>query len=188
MHLYPWIVTDQDRIHWDDRHGRLGAAPVGAAGPPEVFAPYQDAFPTRGRALDLACGRGSGAVWLASRGLEVWGLDVSTVAVDRARDLARQSGVVDRCTFDVVDLDDGLPPGPPVDVILCHLFRDSRLDAAIVGRLAPGGLLAMAVLSEVDVGPGPFRATAGELRAAFADLAVMAEGEQNGRAWLLATA
>lgn len=116
------------------------------------------------------------------------GLDVSTVAVGLARELARQSGCNDRCTFDVVDLDDGLPPGPAVDVIVCHLFRDARLDASIVERLVPGGLLAMAALSEVGAGPGPFRAKPGELRAAFADLNVLAEGEADGRAWLLATA
>jgi SAM-dependent methyltransferase len=138
--------------------------------------------------MELACGRGRGAVWLAGLGLDVWGLDVSGVAVGLARDLAERSGVGARCRFDVVDLDDGLPHGPPADVILCHFFRDPRLDRAIVERLAPGGLLAMAVLSEVDAGPGPFRATPGELTAAFADLEVVAECEGRGEAWLLARA
>jgi SAM-dependent methyltransferase len=120
--------------------------------------------------------------------LNVWGLDVSVVAIDQARDLAERSGVADRCRFDVADLDKGLPDGPPVDVILCHKFRDRRLDQAMVGRLAPGGLLAIAALSEVGAAPGPFRAGGGELRAAFADLSVVAAGEGEGYAWLLARA
>jgi 2-polyprenyl-3-methyl-5-hydroxy-6-metoxy-1,4-benzoquinol methylase len=181
-------VTREDRRRWDQRYTSQGPVPVGAVEPPGVFASYTEAFPTTGCALDLACGQGHGSVWLARRGLNVWGLDVSVVAIDQARDLAEHSGVADRCRFDVVDLDEGLPDGPPVDVILCHRFRDRRLDQAIVGRLAPGGLLAIAVLSEVGAAPGPFRAAAGELPATFGDLSVVADGEGEGYAWLLARA
>ena len=184
--MYDRTVTEEDRLHWDDRYARAGPAPVGAVGPPPLLEPYERLFPSSGRAMDIACGRGRGAVWLAQRGLDVWGLDVSGVAVGLARELAAGSGVGVRCRFDVVDLDDGLPQGPLVDVILCHMFRDSRLDRAIIDRLAPGGLLAMVALSEVDVGPGPFRVGPGQLRAAFAELDPIAEGEQGGQAWLLA--
>ena len=158
----------------------------GHPGLPEVFAPYVDAFPTTGHALDLACGSGSAAVWLAERGLTVWGVDVSAVAIEQARELAHRHDVSDRCRFSVADLDDGLPPGPPVEMILCHRFRDPRLYPAIVDRLTPGGLLAISVLSEVGAQPGFFRAAAGELDVAFADLQALAAGEGDGQAWLLA--
>jgi SAM-dependent methyltransferase len=181
-------VTDKDRVRWDKRYASRGPAPVAAVGPPPVFAPFDAMFPTAGHALDLACGQGLGAVWLARRGMDVWGFDVSPVAIGQARDLARRSGVGDRCRFDVVDLDNGLPAGPPVDVILCHKFRDRRLDRAAARRLAPGGLLAITALSEVGATPGPFRVAAGELSAAFADLDVIAVGEGRGEAWLLARA
>jgi 2-polyprenyl-3-methyl-5-hydroxy-6-metoxy-1,4-benzoquinol methylase len=181
-------VTAEDRRRWDERYASHAPAPVAAVEPPGLLAAYVDAFPTRGKALDLACGRGLASVWLARRGLDVLGVDISSVAISGARDLARRSGVGDRCRFDVVDLDQGLPPGAPVDVILCHKFRDRRLDLAIAERLAPGGLLAIAVLSEVDASPGPFRATPGELPAAFAELDVVAAGEGGGYAWLLARA
>lgn len=181
-------VTGEDRRRWDERYAGSEPLAVDAVGPPAVFAPYADLFPTAGRGLDLACGQGLGAVWLAHRGLTVLGLDISAVAVEQARDLARRSGVGDRCRFDVFDLDDGLPDGPPVDVVLCHKFRDRRLDRAIVGRLAPGGLLAMAVFSEVGSAAGRFRATPGELLAAFTELEVLASGEGGGQAWLLARA
>jgi 2-polyprenyl-3-methyl-5-hydroxy-6-metoxy-1,4-benzoquinol methylase len=181
-------VTGEDRHRWDGRYAGQPPAPADAIGPPSLLAAYADAFPVSGKALDLACGRGLGSVWLARRGLDVVGVDISAVAISQARDLARRSGVDERCRFDVVDLDEGLPPGGPVDVIVCHKFRDRRLDRAIVERLAPGGLLAMAVLSEVGASPGPFRAAAGELPAAFAELELVADGERDGYAWLLARA
>jgi SAM-dependent methyltransferase len=181
-------MAEHDRLHWDEKYSGEGLAPHGAPGPPTVLAAYEHLFPTSGHAIDLACGRGTAAVWLAARGLTVHGVDVSPVAVRFARDLAERHGVDDRCRFEVGDLDVGLPAGPPADVIVCHLFRDARLDTAVIERLAPGGLLAMAVLSEVDHGPGPFRVARGALRAAFSVLTTMAEGEADGRAWLLAKA
>jgi SAM-dependent methyltransferase len=181
-------MTEQDRVRWDEKYTGEGVEPHHAPGPPTAFAGYEHLFPKSGHGVDLACGRGVAAVWLAARGLTVYGVDVSPVAVGFARELAKRCGVGDRCTFDVLDLDVGFPGGPLADVIVCHLFRDARLDRAIIERLAPGGLLAIAVLSEVDHGPGPFRVARGELRAAFTTLTTIAEGEGAGRAWLLAQA
>lgn len=151
-----------------------------------VFGPYADVFPTAGHAIDVACGQGTGAVWLARRGLQVAGFDVSPVAIEQARALAVGSGVGDRCRFGVVDLDNGLPAGPPADVVYCARFRDRRLDAPMLERLAPGGLLAVTALLQLGSTAGRFRVVPGELRAAFADLEVIADGEGDGLAWLLA--
>jgi SAM-dependent methyltransferase len=177
-------VTVEDRVHWDERYEQYGAAPEEIE-PPPLFGAFEDVFPTSGSALEIACGRGRVAVWLAARGLQVWGVDVSQVAIELACELARRTGLGGRCRFDVADLDDGLPAGDPVDVVVCHFFRDARLDAAIIDRLAPGGLLAIAACSEVDVGPGRFRSPPGELVRAFADLDVIESGEAAGSAWLL---
>lgn len=181
-------VGEADRIRWDERYSRRGPAGADAVGPPPVFAASADEFPTTGRALELACGQGALAVWLAARGLTVQGVDISPVAIAQARDLAQRCGVADRCRFEVADLDHGLPAGPRVDVLVCHRFRDRRLDTAIVERLAPGGLLAITALSEVGGTPGPFRVAAGELPAAFGDLEVITAGEGGGQAWLVARA
>lgn len=177
-------MSVRDRARWDAEYADRPAAGAGAL--PRVFAGLESAFPHSGTALDLACGQGAASVWLACRGLQVWGVDVSAVAVDQAHRLAERTGVADRCRFDVHDLDDGLPQGPPADVILCHRFRDRRLDDAIVDRLAPGGLFAICALSEVGAAPGPYRCAPGELPAAFARLDVIAAGEGDGEAWLLA--
>jgi SAM-dependent methyltransferase len=176
-------VAEADRVRWDEKYATKDG---GSPRLPDVFAPYVDALPTAGHALDVACGTGAAAVWLAGRGLTVWGIDVSAVAIEQARQLAQRHGVSDRCRFSVTDLDDGLPAGPPVGMILCHRFRDPRLYEAMVDRLAPGGLLAISVLSEVGSEPGFFRAAAGELDVAFARLQVLAAGESEGQAWLLA--
>lgn len=171
---------------WDQRYLTRGPAGAGSVGVAAVFAPYAREFPESGSALDVACGQGGTAVWLARRGLSVWGLDISGVAIDQAGDLAARCGVADRCRFSVADLDSGLPAGGPAEVIVCQRFRAPHLYPVLAQRLAPGGLLAIEVLSEVDAEPGPYRAPAGELRAAFGDLGVIAEGERAGIAWLLA--
>lgn len=179
-------VALSDAAYWDSRYA--GAGPVVELGLPAVFAPFARQFPTSGAALDIACGQGRIALWLAARGMSVTGYDVSAVAVEHAGTAARTRSLADRCRFEVADLDDGLPAGPPADVVVCHLFRDPRLDRALISRLAPGGLLAVAALSEVGGVPGRYRARAGELTAAFAELDVVASGEGAGTAWLLGRA
>lgn len=179
-------MSDEDRVRWDRRHARREPVDEADVELPPMFRPYADVFPRAGNALDVACGRGASAVWLAERGMTVHGVDVSPVAVRAARELARRRGVTAHCCFDAMDLDDGLPAGGLVDVLLCSMFRDRRLDAAVVARLAPGGLLAVSALSEVGAAPGPFRAHAGELTEAFGGLDVIACAEADGQAWLLA--
>lgn len=174
-------------MRWDGRYTTVPTTDAAAASaPPERLAAWAGHLPVRGTALDVACGTGEIAVWLAGRGLAALGVDVSPVAIARAAALAVTAGVADRCRFTEWDLDDGLPPGPPVDLLVCHRFRDARLDGGIVDRLAPGGLLAAVALSEVGGIPGRFRAAPGELLRAYAGLTVLDAGEGDGEAWLLA--
>ncbi|KLI07297.1 SAM-dependent methyltransferase [Mycolicibacterium conceptionense] len=180
-------MSDKDRIRWDAAYAdREPDDDLPAL--PQVFDGHADQFPVTGSAIDIACGTGRAAVWLAQRGLHVRGIDVSSVAIDRAKRSAIRHGVAGRCRFEVADLDDGLPAGPQVDVVLCHRFRDPGLYPALSARLKPGGLLAVCVLSEVGAEPGRFRAAAGELEAAFAGLETFEAGEADGEAWLLARA
>ncbi len=178
-------MTERDRRHWDARYAESGLAPFGNAIPPPIFAAYADLFPVGGCALEIACGRGCAALWLASRGMDVYAVDVSSTAIQHARELLSRSGYARRARFEVFDLDNGLPDCSPVELLLCHNFRDERLYQSMMDRLAPRGLLAIAALSEVDAGPGPFRARRGELRHAFRDLELVVEGERDGKAWLV---
>jgi len=181
---YARRVAESDRERWDARHA--AAVAVGAVGPapPDALRGRTELLPPGGRALDVACGRGTVAVWLAARGFAVDAVDVSPVALDAGRELAVREGVAVRWLRH--DLDDGLPEGGPYDVVVCQRFRDPARYPELAARLAPGGLLVVTVLSEVGEGPGPFRAPAGELLAAFAGLEVLHHVERDGEAHLVA--
>ncbi len=182
-------MTRDDAVRWDERYQDQPESPPAW---PDRFAAIADVVPADGHAMDIACGTGSTALFLASRGLNVVGLDVSSVAITAASRRATELGLDHLARFEVVDLDDGLPDGPPLALATCHLFRDARLDDAIVERLAPGGLLAIAitVLSQVglDGEPGPFHAPPGELVSAFRehDLQILRHVELDGEATLVA--
>ncbi|MBE1537724.1 class I SAM-dependent methyltransferase [Actinomadura algeriensis] len=97
-----------------------------------------------GTALDLGCGEGADAVWLARRGWKVTGVDVSTVALDRAAAHASEAGV--DAEFEQHDLSHSFPEGA-YDLVSAQ-FLQSPLEwdrAAILRRaaaaVAPGGLL-----------------------------------------------
>jgi len=89
--------------------------------------------------LDVACGEGRNALWLAAAGIPVLGVDVSPGAVERARNEAIRHGLPAR--FAVRDVErEGLPPGPWGAVIVLH-FLDRSLLGRVYGVLRPGGFL-----------------------------------------------
>ncbi len=98
-----------------------------------------------GRALDVGCGTGTNAVWLAQQGFEVLGVDVAPAAIERAR--ARASAANVRCRFVALDFLRDRLDEPPFDLVFdrgCfHIFdapADQRRFAEQVARvLAPGG-------------------------------------------------
>jgi SAM-dependent methyltransferase len=179
-------MSIEDRRRWDARHAGPELEPAGEPFVPSIFAACAHLLPDTGHALEIACGCGRAALWLAARGMLVHAVDISPVAIGQARALLARNGYVARVRFEVFDLDQGLPAGPPCALLLCHNFRDARLYRPMLQRLAPGGILAIAALSEVGATrPGPFHARPGELRRAFAALEPLAEGERDGRAWLV---
>jgi SAM-dependent methyltransferase len=155
--------------------------------PPDALRGWEQWVPAGGRALDVACGRGAVAVWLAERGLAVDAVDVSPVAVADGARLAERCGTGARVRWWCHDLDAGLPAAcaGPYDVVVCQRFRAPSLYPALVELLGPRGLLVVTVLSEVGDEPGPFRAPPGELENAFGGLEVLLHTEQDGVASLL---
>ncbi len=77
---------------WDERYATKEGLLWGAGPNRFVEAAWQGVAPT-GRALDLACGEGRNAIWLAEQGWEASGVDFSPLALKRARGLARERGV-----------------------------------------------------------------------------------------------
>ena len=95
-----------------------------------------------GRALDLACGEGQNAIWLASRGWEVTGVDFSEVAIRKARARAERDGVAVR--FVCTDLVEYEPAQASYDLVLVmYLHIPSARRRAVHEKagaaVAPGG-------------------------------------------------
>lgn len=99
-----------------------------------------------GRALDLGCGQGADAIWLAQRGWTVTGVDVSGEALRVAAEAAQDAGVAEAITWERRDLADGLPAGPFDLVTSAYLHSPVELPRAEILRaaadaVAPGGTL-----------------------------------------------
>jgi SAM-dependent methyltransferase len=95
-----------------------------------------------GRALDLACGEGQNAIWLATLGWDVTGVDFSEVAIAKARSRADRDGV--RVEFVCADLLGYEPAADAFDLVLVlylHIPADGRRQvlANAAAALAPGG-------------------------------------------------
>ncbi len=80
-----------DRDAWDARYRE--AQWVWSLTPNRFVAEHLADLPP-GRALDLACGEGRNALWLAARGWRVTAVDFSQVALDKGRQRADQDGLV----------------------------------------------------------------------------------------------
>jgi SAM-dependent methyltransferase len=132
-----------DAAEWDARYG---AADLVWGAEPNRFVAAEFADRPPGRALDVACGEGRNAIWLATRGWFAVGVDFSATAIDRARRLAEQARVDDRTQFLVGDAAAGdLPEGPFDAVVVAYLHLPASERTAMLryaaGSVAPGGLL-----------------------------------------------
>ncbi|MFF0275538.1 class I SAM-dependent methyltransferase [Streptomyces sp. NPDC004330] len=99
---------------------------------------------TPGRVLDVGCGEGADAVWLARRGWDVTALEVSGVALERAAGHARDAGVTVRWVHATLT-DAPLPPAS-FDLVSAQypaLLRtpDAAAERALLGAVAVGGVL-----------------------------------------------
>ena len=97
-----------------------------------------------GRALDLACGEGRNAVWLAERGWRVTAVDFSDVALEKARRLAASRGVeVEWVVADLLAFEPDPRSFDLVALLYLQLPHEEleRAVAAAAEAVAPGGTL-----------------------------------------------
>ena len=110
-------------------------------GDPNQFLPTEISGLTPGSALDLACGEGRNAVWLAGQGWDVTGVDFAAVALGKARRLAGERGVSPTWVTD--DLTTWEPEQQYDLVIVFYLqlpaAERGRVLRTAVTALAPGG-------------------------------------------------
>jgi|SRR5215218_7883671 len=108
---------------------------------------------TPGRALDVGCGEGADAIWLARAGWDVAGVEVSEVALERAAAAARDAGVTVRWLHADVAAMEPPPVGYDLVSVLYPALRRSPPDEAIravLGAVAPGGTLLVVWHGPVD--------------------------------------
>ncbi|ERN47687.1 SAM dependent methyltransferase [Prescottella equi NBRC 101255 = C 7] len=123
--------------------------------------------------LDIGCGPGENALFLASRGYRVWGLDAAPAAIDIARERARQRGMERGVEFEVADATDLSDYADRfvsvIDSALYHCFPEDqrhRYAASLFGACRPQARLHVVCFSDrvPDGFPGPYRITEDNLR------------------------
>ncbi len=121
--------------HWNQRYTEHPGVPRAA----QVLVDNRHLLPVSGDALDLACGLGGNALFLAEQGLATWAWDSSEVAIERLRQTAQQRGLLLHAEVrDVIVA----PPLPQMfDVIVVSRFLERRLAAALCEALRHQGLL-----------------------------------------------
>ncbi|MEU3183648.1 methyltransferase domain-containing protein [Streptomyces sp. NPDC006923] len=99
-----------------------------------------------GRALDLGCGEGGDAIWLAQRGWRVTATDISGVALERAARHAAEAGVGDLVDWQRHDLGASFPAGV-FDLVSAHFLHSpgdmprEKILRTAASAVAPGGVL-----------------------------------------------
>lgn len=129
---------------WDERYG---SAPALWSGRPNQRLVEQVADLAPGTALDVGCGEGADAIWLAARGWRVTGLDVSAVALARAAERAAEAGpeVAERVRWERVDVL-SWSPRSQVDLVSAQFLQlppdeSVRVQQQLAAAVRPGGTL-----------------------------------------------
>jgi SAM-dependent methyltransferase len=130
-----------NREHWDERYATEEL--IWKAEPNRFLVEELDAL-APGTALDVACGEGRNAVWLASKGWRVTGVDFSRAGLAKAQRLATDRGV--EVTWVEADVVEWQPPTASFDLVVVmylHLPAEQRHRALAhaAAALAPGGVL-----------------------------------------------
>jgi SAM-dependent methyltransferase len=155
--------------------------------PASWLVQHADLLPRVGRALDVACGRGRHALWLAERGLTTLALDRDADSVRELNDEAKERRLPLRA--EARDLERGDDPfrGATFDVIVVVHYLHRPLFPSLVAALAPGGLLIYETFTRAQAARGKptspdFLLKPGELLELVRPLEVLAsrEGDYDG--------
>ena len=162
---------------WNKRYGNGTAIPA----PLKVLTANEHLLPTTGEALDLACGLGANALYLAARGFKTVAWDISSVALARLQDEAKARKVT--VTVREADLSISKIPPDSFDVITVGHFLERGMVAEICRGLRVGGLLYYQTFTRDRISErGPdnpaFRLGENELLELFAQLQILVYREE----------
>jgi tellurite methyltransferase len=107
--------------------------------PARVLSDYCHLLPRQGRALDLACGTGADALFLAARGFQVSAWDISAEAISILRKRATENNLT--LEYRVCDVTDIVISAQDFDVIVVSYFLERMLFPTIINALKINGLL-----------------------------------------------
>jgi 2-polyprenyl-3-methyl-5-hydroxy-6-metoxy-1,4-benzoquinol methylase len=141
---------------------------------------------TPGTALDLGCGEGGDAVWLAEQGWQVTGVDISPTAVKRGTEAAKERGITSpKLNLIAADLGEWHPDGQ-FDLVTCSFlhsfgseFNRDKILAAATGFVAPGGHMLITAHAAPLPWMNPEMAAAHEFPSPVSELQVLGVDEKD---------
>ncbi len=163
---------------WDERYS--GSDTVWSGSPnPQLIAEAADLV--TGRALDVGCGEGADALWLAERGWQVVAVDISSVALQKAArhaaaKAATGTALAGTIAWEHQDLLAWTPRAVMFDLVTAQFMHLPTVDreplfARLAAAVAPGGSLLIVGHSESDIQAGARRPRGPELFFTAADVA-----------------
>jgi tellurite methyltransferase len=181
MHITGDSEFADDRSAWDRTYNRKDY--VYGKEPAPFLVRHVDKLP-KGRALDIAMGEGRHAVYLAKKGFQVEGVDISDVGIRKALKLAAENGVKIKTTN--ADLNKYKIPANTYSVILNFYYLQRSLFPQIIAGLKKGGVLVFET-NTVEHLKNPagkdlekeYVLEPGELKKAFSDLEILHYSETN---------
>ncbi|MFV0427054.1 MAG: SAM-dependent methyltransferase [Beutenbergiaceae bacterium] len=152
-HDHPDPTTDP-ATHWESRYAQSDRMWSGRVNPTtaDVISTLRP-----GRALDLGCGEGGDAVWMAEQGWRVSAVDLSETAVARGEQVATARGLGSLITWVVADAQTWQPDGT-FDLVVASFFHSevalerTQTLVRLASRIEPGGHL----LLVSHAGPPPW--------------------------------
>lgn len=136
-------MRDLSRESWEERYRSKPAVWSRLPNPPLVDEVEQIVEP--GTALDVGCGEGADAIWLAQHGWLVTAVDLSATAIERAREHAEAAGVSQHATFTDDDLEDVITAHAPWNLVTSQYTHPEQggrwLVETLATAVAPGGML-----------------------------------------------
>ena len=130
------MVDEAAREKWDRRYAN---EPVGSPEPSQVLSEYAYLLPESGTALELACGQGGSALFLARRGFKVQAWDISRATI-KGLDLQAETEGLEIET-QVRDVHDSPPPLNTFDVVCVSYYLERSIVEPIIQALRHQGLL-----------------------------------------------
>ena len=172
-------MADDAARFWDERY--LSEEAIPERGPAAFLVEHLGLLPPGGQVLDVAMGTGRNALYLASLGYEVTGIDISPVAVARCQGEAQRRGL--RIEAVCVDLVSYSLARESFDVVLNFYYLQRDLCPRLVEALRPGAVLVFETftIEQRRFGWGPqqeeFLLRPGELQELFPQLEALAYRE-----------